>query len=370
MFSCSDREIEKISHTIQETKEAFAPDARTAIFDLRIISGNPIVIAGETNIPEARKTLIENLKSQGFDIKDKIILLPDSTIGEKTKGVINVSVANLRSNPRHSAELVTQALLGTPVNILKDQDGWLLIQTPDQYIAWTNSGSLVTMDNQEFSSWKQKNKIIYLSTVGFSVNEADEKVSDLVVGNVLEIMDENDTHWIVKYPDERKALISKSEALKVEDWLNQTSATDSSLAAASKDLMGTPYLWGGTSTKGVDCSGFTKTVYLRHGLVLPRDASQQVYVGELVDSAKDFSKLKVGDLLFFGRINDNGSERVVHVGLWLGNNSFIHSSGDVHISSMDSTAENFDEYNYDRYLRSKRVLGYETSLPTSFTKIY
>ena len=86
------------------------------------------------------------------------------------------------------------------------------------------------------------------------------------------------------------------------------------------------------------------------------------YIVELVDTAKDFSKLEVGDLLFFGRINDDNSEKVIHVGLWLGNNQFIHASSDVHISSMDSLNENFDAYNYQRYLRTKRIVGSEASV--------
>jgi cell wall-associated NlpC family hydrolase len=134
--------------------------------------------------------------------------------------------------------------------------------------------------------------------------------------------------------------------------------------------MGVPYLWGGTSTKGVDCSGFTKTVYFQHGLILPRDASQQVHVGSLVDENRNFSSLEVGDLLFFGRKTEDGAEKVIHVGMWIGNGQFIHASGDVHISSMDSLSDNFDDYNYNRYLRTKRILGYTDKLPASIREIY
>jgi len=107
----------------------------------------------------------------------------------------------------------------------------------------------------------------------------------------------------------------------------------------------------------MDCSGFTKTIYFLNGMVIPRDASQQVHTGKSIDSVQEFDNLEKGDLLFFGRkATDSTAERVVHVGMWIGNNEFIHASNMVRISSMDPDAENFDEWNRNRYLRTKRIL--------------
>jgi cell wall-associated NlpC family hydrolase len=89
-------------------------------------------------------------------------------------------------------------------------------------------------------------------------------------------------------------------------------------------------LWGGTSGKGVDCSGFVKLVFYARGIILARDASQQARYGEAVDFTNR-NNLQPGDLLFFGRT----AQRITHVGIYLGNGDFIHSSGRVHISSID-----------------------------------
>jgi len=370
IFSCENRKLDNIGNLINDVKEQYAPDKRTAIFDLIVVQGNPVVIIGETNIPKAKEALIDMLDESGYAFEDSITVLPDKRLSEDLYAIINVSVANLRSQPKYSAELVTQALLGTTGKVLKKKGGWYLIQTPDQYIAWASGSNLVVMSDHDFEEWKQDNKLIYLPTYGFSVDSVGGKVSDLVAGNVFVLQGENTSTWIIKYPDSRIAMIGKEDAEPTNDWIENISITENSLISTAKDLMGVPYLWGGTSTKGVDCSGFTKTVFLRHGLILPRDASQQVNVGKLIDDQRDFSKLEVGDLLFFGRKNEDGSERVIHVGLWIGDNSFIHSSGDVHISSMDSLADNYDSYNYNRYLRTKRVLGFESDLPIEFQDIY
>ena len=371
IFSCGHQKSQEISDIILDIEKEYSPDKRTAIFRIEASGENPVVLKGETNLTEAKTELLNRLKSAGVSTIDEITILPGKHIGNQHYGIINVSVANLRANPTHSAELATQALLGTPVNILKAYNGWLLVQTPDKYIAWTNKSSLVLNDERQLNTWKNARKIIYLNTTGFAMETSGvDRVSDLVAGNVLLLDGENKDYWSVTYPDARKAIVHKNEAEDLNNWLANIGLSDSSIVSAARSLMGVPYLWGGTSTKSLDCSGFTKTVYFLNGLILPRDASQQVHAGELIDTEKDFSQLAIGDLLFFGRINEDQSEKVIHVGLWLGNNQFIHSSTDVHISSMDSLDENFDKYNFDRYLRTKRIKESSSTLVENISELY
>ena len=122
--------------------------------------------------------------------------------------------------------------------------------------------------------------------------------------------------------------------------------------------MGVPYLWGGTSGKLMDCSGFTRTVFLLNGIYLPRDASQQVNVGNLVDTKDGFSNLKPGDLLFFGRkATPTSKERITHVGIYIGNEEFIHESGMVQINSFDKSKKNYSHFRYTQFVKAKRIIN-------------
>ncbi|SDS36329.1 SH3 domain-containing protein [Gramella sp. MAR_2010_147] len=358
-------EVNKAEDIIAQVDEQYAPDNRVALFDIESHqNGDTYVLKGESNLPEAVQELKSKMESQDLKFTDSIQLLPDDkTLEGKTLGVVKISVANLRDKPKHSAQLVTQATLGMPLNVFKKDGGWYYVQTPDGYLGWVDYGGIANKTKEEFSEWKSAEKLIYLEAFGNSFQEArsdSQSISDLVAGDILELLSEQNGFYKVKYPDGREAFISKAEAQPYQDWLTSLDMEKEDLVETSKKLMGLPYLWGGTSPKGVDCSGFTKTVYFLNGMVLPRDASQQVHTGKLIDTTRNFEKLIPGDLLFFGRpATDSTSERVVHVGMWIGDNQFIHSMGDVHISTMDTTSSDFDEYNYDRYLRSKRVFNEE-----------
>lgn len=345
---------------IENTKRSFAPDKRTALFDIVVLTGpSSITLAGESNLPDAVASLKSRLTANGIDFIDKIKILPSPELEGKREAVITISAANLRSNPKHSAELATQATLGTIVNVLKKEDSWYLIQTPDAYLAWVDAGGIALMDERNIEEWKESKKLIYTDTYGHaydSVN-SNKRVSDLVAGSILRLLGADGEYFSVQFPDGRRGVVPKKEAQEYHLWLSNLTTDADALVETSKTLMGVPYLWGGTSTKGVDCSGFTKTIYFLNGMVLPRDASQQVHTGKQIDSVANFDVLEKGDLLFFGRKSTIDSpEKVVHVGMWIGNNRFIHASDRVRISSVNKNDENYDAYNVGRYLRSKRIL--------------
>lgn len=349
-----DRKTE-VDNTITEVKEEFAPDKRVALFDVQWEDGK---LLGETNLPEAHDALLAKLAANNMEFSDSIQLLPAAELGTKHLALVTNSVANIRSAPKHSAELATQALMGTPLNVLKSSGNWYLVQTPDDYISWVDAAAIVLVDQPTLDKWFEKEKVVVTEMISsiYSDDKFEDIVSDITAGNVLEVNGYENGNYLVTLPDQRTGVIQGDHAINYEVWKNSRNTSDNNLIQTAREMMGSPYLWGGTSPKGIDCSGFTKTIYFLNGMVIPRDASQQVNEGELIDENKNWENLQVGDLLFFGvPATDTTKERVVHVGMWIGDGKFIHSRGRVRISSFDPEDELFDAAELKRYLRTKRI---------------
>jgi hypothetical protein len=354
-------EIERFHSSI---KKDFAPDKRVELFDIQFSTSNEkITLTGETTSKKAFSILLDSLNNRKLTFVNKVRMLPDSAVGNQQYAVARNSVINIRSKPKHSAELGTQGLLGMSLKILDKKGDFYRIQTPDKYISWVDKGGITKMTKDTFDRWNASKKIIFTKNFGYVYTDASEDsqiVSDITLGGLLHYISENNQFYKVKYPDHRIGFIKKEEGIMYSSWLQNLVASKENIETVAKKMDGFPYLWGGTSSKGMDCSGFTKMVYLMNGFIIPRDASQQINAGKIVDASLTFEGLEKGDLLFFGtKASEEKKQRTVHVGIWLGNDKmeFIHASGNVHLSSMDENASNYDEMNKNRYLGSKRYLG-------------
>jgi cell wall-associated NlpC family hydrolase len=366
LSSCTNsRQLDDIKSSINQLKKTYAPDRRTDRFDVDVMaSGDQYVISGHTTSVKARDLLLQKLDSVGIVYRDDIITYPDSTVGDQTWAVVPLSVCNIRSEPKHSGELATQELMGTVLNVLSRQDEWYLVQTPNRYIGWLDHGGLVPMTESQIIHWKEQTKHIYMLASGWVYEQADVNspvVSDIVAGAT--VIDKNNAVGLfseVELPDGRSGYLLKGNTLV-------TSPGDTNdLVATARHFMGVPYLWGGTSSKGFDCSGFSKTIYALHGFLLPRDASQQVRVGILIETDKTWKNLIPGDLLFFGHYREDGSERITHVAMYMGDGKIIHAAGRVKIESLNPKDPDFANDRYDTFIKAKRMVKDGRSLIEGF----
>lgn len=368
LISCGEKSntIADLENLHASIKKEYAPDKRIDLFEIQFISkGNRSILKGTTTNTKALTILLDSLKNRKLEFTNHVRILPDTAVGNKTYAIGNNSVINIRSKPKHSAELGTQGLLGMQLRVLDKKGDFYRVQTPDKYISWVDHGGITRMNTEEFAVWNQKRKIIFTATSGTVYSQKDIKstpVSDIVFGGIVALIKEHTTFYEIAYPDTRIGFIKKQDAVLYNSWLKNNPSNATFIEESAKTMLGVPYLWGGTSTKGNDCSGFTKTVYLMNGFVIPRDASQQVHAGKVVDENLKFEGLEKGDLLFFGRpATEDKKQRVTHVGIWLGNGKgeFIHSSKNVHLSSINKDQPHYDEFNKNRYLGSRRYLGIE-----------
>ena len=284
----------------------------------------------------------------------------DSTIDGEEYGIVTISVADARMGAGYDAEMGTQLLLGMPLQIVQ-QKGWWQIKTPEGYIAWMEKSAFVRMDKKIFNQWISAKKVIFTDDYGFAYETPDEhkqRASDLVFGNLLKWEGETKKFFHVSYPDGRKAYILKKQACLFDKWQASLRLNEKSVVQTALTLKGIPYTWGGTSVKGMDCSGFTKMVFLKHGVILRRDAWQQAQTGIPVDISDGYGNLRPGDLMFFGKkaTSDMG-EKIRHVAIYIGNKEFIHAAGYVRINSLDPEKPNYDEGNTREFIRASRIIG-------------
>lgn len=345
-------------------RKKYAPDRRTDRVDIDYKYDSETkraVIVGETTVPAAYDSLKKMLKAHYPKVDNAVRLLPDTAVGVSTAGIIKVSVANLRSEPGHSQELATQALLGSPIEILDKQNNWYLVRTPDRYLAWLEPGAFAAYSPQVVKDWLASDLRRYLPAFGFlrASPGGNRIVSDLVAGNLLLKTGRKDQGYTeVSLPDHQLGWVPTNELGDYIDWQRPKVLASAALLAAAASLAGRPYLWGGTSPKGMDCSGFTKTAYYLNGYVIPRDASQQVHAGTEVKLTDDFANLLPGDLLFFGRYREDGSQKITHVGIYLGKGRFLHAGADNGRITEDSLLPEdplFAEHRLNSLLRAKRL---------------
>lgn len=339
---------EAILAEVESVKQHWCPDSSVAIFNVDVrLKSNKVLLTGETTIKEAKTDLIKRLLALELDIVDSIIVFPDQ---QQKWAITSVSVANHRDRPEHAAQLVSQTIMGTPLQVLKVQDGWSLVQSPDQYIAWVNNSSMKRMNDTDFSKWKNSKRGIVMNDC-WLLNDAGERVSDLVKGSIIQV-DKLSENAHVLLPDGRNGVVDTKKIMLFADWVSGIHLRKDALVEQSKMFMGLPYLWGGTSSKAVDCSGFMKNIYFMSGYILARDASQQINYGHRVELKID--SLHIGDLLFFGNKNKG---KVTHVAMYIGNAEYIHSSGRVKINSLDKTKDNYSAYRTVSWMGAQRYIG-------------
>ena len=362
--------------------------------------------------------------------------------------VVETSTCYMRIAPDYESALETQELMGTVVEIVGESGYWREIVSPQPYKAWTTEKTLVEMSEEEIREYEAAPKYMFTKLYGHIYSEPSEKaqtICDLVGGDVLrvslntgnsgqrrksitktsgDIEDEGESATIgnqtsqegrpskttekqvekmavtkgkwaqVVLPSGVKGWVLKDQVRVLGERVNIRKGDTAeglisneqmeAIIATAEQLIGVPYLWGGMSSKGVDCSGLVRISAILNDVLLPRNASQMIFCGTPVEmncnpifwneeyrTAGDgkytmefieemngrVRNLQRGDLVFFGTpATDEKPMRVTHVGIYLGNNLIIHSSHKVRINSLIPGQKDYYE-NAHRLLNARRFIG-------------
>lgn len=341
--------------TLNDLKQRIAPDKRTAVWDVNAAQqGGKWVLTGTVGTQAQKKAIQAAMIKNGYSgYTDKITVLEDGIPAARKWALIKLSIATLRTEPKHSAEMATQGIMGSPVKVLQKCDDWYRVQMADDYIAYVPESSLAFKTEAQMKAWRKAKRYIVTAYDSRLVTEphGDMTVSDLVMGNILEFKSESG-RWIkVATPDGRTGWVDGADVAELSQW-SQQGFSAAQIEKTARRMMGSGYLWGGTTTKVTDCSGLTKVCYLSNGIILQRDASQQALTGTIMKKGTDWHKYETGDLLFFG---NEKTGRVTHVGLYLRDGKYIHCSGQVKINSLDPAASDYP-YLYSP-LSASRIKG-------------
>ncbi len=233
-------------------------------------------------------------------------------------GICNLSVVPCKKEPSDKSEMVTQLLFGDYFQIIEVQDNWCLIKIAyDDYICW--------IDRKQFLPIEQHTFDILSSTESYCNNELVQIIMDNRTSTLFPIVIASS---LPNFDKAECAIENQSYSYEGSYITGHLPNSKIGIIETAMMYLNTPYLWGGKTPFGIDCSGFTQMVYKLSGIQLKRDAYQQAEQGETLSFVEE---AEPGDLAFF----DNEEGKIVHVGIVMDDNKIIHASGKVRIDSFD-----------------------------------
>jgi hypothetical protein len=298
--------VDKLERAVDDIRRKWVPDSRLGVFDVAVAGGTMSGVTSSRDAQDALRRLARETK-----LAEDVRLLPDAEVATEA-AIVTAAIAPLLGEPRLATSRVSEALHGETLAILERREDWMRVRAPDDYIAWIHSGYVATGSVEWAGDWEER-------AIGRSLGA-----------------DIQTTEGRRRLPTGARVALRRDGSVELADGGRGTvvggaARPDAALRVEARHLAlpelarkwyaGAPYLWGGRTEWGIDCSGLAQAIYAARGIHLPRDSDQQFGQGEEIPLCADGADYEAGDLLFFA---ERG--RVSHVAFWAGAGRIVHSA--------------------------------------------
>jgi hypothetical protein len=345
--------IGRIEELIEAVRLEHARDSRLAVFEVEVVEDDSgIAIIGATSEPAAAEELHRRvaLIPGKVPIRDEVERLPAGDVAGSPYGLVRSAIAPFLASPLVSAAILTQAVSGQRVGVLRRAGRWLLCRADDGYLGWVHQGYLRACSEVEAMEWEVGSGGELCFSLGASVRDAGGAVLARLPWGARVVREKEGA---VRLPAGSRGAI-EGEIVAMTELAIRFPRDGGAVAETAAGWIAAPYLWGGVTPAGVDCSGLAQAVYRAHGVLLPRDSDLQSKFGEPVEATDDFAALLPGDLLFFAE----GLHPVSHVAISRGGSRIVHASlGNGGVGCNDLLGESeFEEELRGLFVAARRVI--------------
>ena len=328
----------------ERVRSEHSPDPRLGVFEVSAQPrGDRVALVGAVSDPEALRALHAELALLPLDLPlvDEVVRLPDLDDDQPDHALVGSPLLPMMSEPEICVQQVSQQVLGRRLLVLLRRGKWLQCRSEEGYLGWVHTGYVVQLSEVEARGWEVGAGGESCWSFGAELRDesTDARLVPIPWGAI--VVREHDGR--VRLPDGRRGAV-RGDLMPLSERAGRFPADGEALVESALKWMGSPYIWGGVTPAGVDCSGLAQGTYRLHGWLLPRDADQQSRTGEAFEPGADFSACRPGDLLFFSETG----VRVTHVTISMGGSRIVHASlgnGGVGINDLLGDLE------YERELR-------------------
>lgn len=337
---------ERLSQYVDFFRLKLANDTRLIAFDVATVANaeGQVELSGYVEFPETRAALVAFLGILGFDnLDNRLETLPAASLGDQLFGFVKTTHSLSYDRPKGPRNVVTDCLLGEPLYLLREEHDHLLVHSGEGYLGYVLAADVHRVDASAFARYPSDSSVRMI---------VDHQLSTGLVipaGALLKHLPSAGDAVLCALPTGETADLPRA-------FCKLRTAPDAKIDQAianGRRLLGTPYLWGGKTSAGIDCSGLVQVAFATTGVHYPRDSNQQLLLGQLTATRWHLSGLRRGDTLYFL----NGQGKISHTALYLGDDRYLQAEMPVvEISSLNPEHYDYDPRRAASFAFAKRVL--------------